>query len=843
MRAALFVGRVGGLAVALGVGAAVFNGVGVASADSGAPDSGSRGGAANDSSSSATAAPARTRRAAGSSAAAAAKSGNKHMAANAPSASAVTPRRAAAEVEATPQVAIEDAPSGSDYVADPPSESTADSVVEIVTATTEPDVAPIDAELSDVVMYSASSGTDGAGDGSPLVDSPLAWSVLAVSRRQGAVASSHPTAAATVTSGGITVDTSTAFVDGIFRGTLTATSAGGNTLTYSVQGSSCGTGCGVGTDGGKMTALTPTGSTQNYAILPYANWLDGGTAGDQSFGVRVTEVTQFDTFLTSIPLVGLLAGPIISLLQTTPFVGNLLAPLIGSSVVATLTVDTTAAGTTPLAYTYKVTSFDGVEISTNFFPASGLQAGQTANTALYPPGLGSAGATNPDSTNTTAGSVPGIAVLRNATELGDVAYNVVTWDPRGEFQSEGILQLDNPMFEGRDTSAIIDWVASTTPANLNGSNDPVIGMVGGSYGGGIQMTTVDPRLEAIVPTIAWNSLNESLYPDDIFKTAWANTLGLSLLTSGARINGEIYPALITGNIFGRIRETAQAVLGSSGPTALLNQLQAPTLLVQGTVDALFPLAESIENAQTILANPYGTPVKMIWFCGGHGVCLDQTEAQLTTQATTIFTYNKLWLNKYVSGLPIPDAAIPTFQWWDQTGTRYTSDLYPFSDGFNTGTPLEGASTGGTLGILPFGIGGSGPNSAFSWPLSQVFATEASNAINVAITPTVGQQVVGAPTVSFTYSGLGTARAVYAQVVDNVSGRVLGNIITQVPVTLDGQTRTVSVPIADIAYTAATVDGVAPSLTLQITGSASLYSNSAWGVLNVSNVAADLPVVA
>ena len=261
--------------------------------------------------------------------------------------------------------------------------------------------------------------------------------------------------------------------------------------------------------------------------------------------------------------------------------------------------------------------------------------------------------------------------------------------------------------------------------------------------------------------------------------------------------------------------------------------------MQGTVDALFPLAESIENAQTILANPYGTPVKMIWFCGGHGVCLDQTQEQLTEQATTIFTYNKLWLNKYVSGLPIPDAAIPTFQWWDQTGTRYTSDLYPFSDGFNTSTPLEGTSTGGILGILPFGIGGSGPNSSFSFPLSQVFATPASNAINVPIVPTAGQQVVGAPTVSFTYSGLGTARAVYAQVVDNASGRVLGNIITQVPVILDGQTRTVSVPIADIAYTA----GTSPSLTLQITGSASLYMNSAWGVLNVSDVVADLPVVA
>ena len=106
---------------------------------------------------------------------------------------------------------------------------------------------------------------------------------------------------------------------------------------------------------------------------------------------------------------------------------------------------------------------------------------------------------------------------------------------------------------------------------------------------------------------------------------------------------------------------------------------------------------------------------------------------------------------------------------------------------------------------------------------------------------MGQQVVGAPTVSFTYSGLGTAKAVYGQIVDNVSGRVLGNIVTQIPVTLDGQPHSVSVPIADIAYTATTVDGKAPSLTLQITSAASLYWNSAWGLMNISDVSASLPV--
>ncbi len=783
MSASLFVGRVGGLAVALGVGVAVFNGVGVAWADSGSADSGSRGASATHSDST-NAGPSRAARRGGANAAAAAKSA----------------KNAAA--------------------------------------------APAAGEAVGVLATATSVGGSGTGTGSLPVGDLVASTALAVSRRQPSASSTaHATANASSTA--ITVTSEVTLNDGIFNGSISATSTAGNTLSYAVVGSSCGDNCGVASAGGKITATGSIPGAQTYSLLPYASWLDGAAKGTQTFQVRVTESTQFDKIVASIPLVGLLASPIIGLLQKTPYLGDLLAPIIGASVVVDLTADvaTDAPGDTPVAFTYKVTSFDGTQISTNFFPAAGLVAGALANTVLYPPGLGSAGSTNPYATNTTAGSVPGIAVLRNANGVGDVAYNVVTWDPRGEFQSGGILQLDNPMYEGRDTSAIINWVASSTPAELNGSNDPAVGMVGGSYGGGIQMTTVDPRLEAITPTIAWNSLNESLYPDNVFKTAWANVLGLSLLTTGARINGEIYPALLSGDLFGVIKQTAQAVLGSSGPTALLNQLQAPTLLVQGTVDALFPLQQSIENAQAILANPYGTAVKMIWFCGGHGVCLDPVD--LTTQAQTIFTYDKAWLNKYVAGVPIPDAFTPNFQWWDQTGTRYTSSLYPFSDGFNTDTPLTGASAGGVLGILPFGIGGSGPNttgcsvtaSACSFPLNQVFATPASNAINVPITPTAGQQVVGAPTVSFTYSGIGTSKAVYAQVVDNATGRVLGNIVTQVPVTLDGQTRTVSVPIADIAYTA----GTTPSLTLQITSSASLYWNSSWGVVNISNVTASLPV--
>ena len=84
---------------------------------------------------------------------------------------------------------------------------------------------------------------------------------------------------------------------------------------------------------------------------------------------------------------------------------------------------------------------------------------------------------------------------------------------------------------------------------MESEDDPLIGMVGGSYGGGIQLATAgtpDKRIDAIVPTITWNSLNQSLYPSDTFKTAWGDLLLLALVTTGARINNQIYKGILTG---------------------------------------------------------------------------------------------------------------------------------------------------------------------------------------------------------------------------------------------------------------------------------------------------------
>ena len=830
MGASRFVGRVGGLAVALGVGAAVFStGYGVAWASGG--DAGGQTQASGSSGGGANAAGPRASRGGGAKAAASRPSArnNRGVQAAAP----------AADGPVTPAASVRRAALRAPAVSAPaPAPSSA---------------------VTSVVGVVENQVTGGAG-GNPVapIENPLSLALLEASRRSSPVAAAstaNATAAvvanATVTQGSLSVNPTVGFVDGIIQGTLGAVSSTGQTLSYSFVGSS---------DGGKLTiGNVPNSPTtkdpQSYTALPYGTWLNGTNnptpTGTQTFSVRVSEVTGFDKFVTGIPLLGLLASPIINLLQQTPLLSGLLAPVIGNAVTATITADlsTLVPAGKNVAFTYKVESFDGTLISTNFFPAldnSKVGPDNLAFTVLNGPGLGSAGVTDPYGTNQAAGSAPGLSVLRGS--VPGSGFNVITWDPRGEFASGGVLQLDNPMFEGRDVSAIMDWATANTPA-VAVAGDIKVGMTGGSYGGGIQMTTVDPRIDAIIPAIAWNSLNQSLYPDNVFKTGWANTLFLALLETGARINNQIPLAILTGDLFGWISQTAQAVLASSGPTALLTKLDIPTLFVQGTIDALFPLDQAVTNIETLLEqNPWFATrqeqAKMIWFCGGHGVCLDPVN--LTAQATAIFSQNMAWLNTYVKGVPAGADQIPTFQWWDQAGQRYAAGKLPFQDGFAT-APLTQSTDGGFLGIAPFAFLGSGPNtsncavaSACSFPLNQVFATPTDNSLKVNFTPTAGTKIVGTPTVSFTYQGLGTSRAVYAQVVDNKTGRVLGNIVTPIPVTLDGREHTVDVPIANIAYTAP-AEGA--SLTVQIVPSASLYWNSSFGVVNIANLSVDLPTTA
>jgi ABC-2 type transport system ATP-binding protein len=228
---------------------------------------------------------------------------------------------------------------------------------------------------------------------------------------------------------------------------------------------------------------------------------------------------------------------------------------------------------------------------------------------------------------------------------------------------------------------------------------------------------------------------------------------------------------------------------------------------------------------------------MTWFCGGHGSCLDPLNP---AQDDRGLVDNLRWFDQYLAGNPLdPADDIPAFQWYDQTGAYGSSDKLPFEAGFNEADPYTTTGDGGRLGVWPL-IGGSGPGSVANISKLITFpnATTARNALNVSVAPPVGAEVVGAPTLSFNYSGIGTTRTIYAQLVDNATGRVLGNVATPIPVTFDGKQHSLTIPMANIVYAA----GNSGSLTLQITSSATNFENfTSFGSVKISDIKLDLPI--
>lgn len=560
----------------------------------------------------------------------------------------------------------------------------------------------------------------------------------------------------------------------------------------------------------------------------FAPAVAAGVAGTPSTTTAVLAIPDTPLFtalrLQYVPILGpLLVTPIVSAVSQIPVVGDLLHPIFGYPIV-------------PEGFSaprdVHVVSFDGSQIDTHFMPAAGLRVGQTAPTVMLGSGLGMPGATTINGTPLDGiltdflGAV-GIATLRNA------GYNVVTWDPRGEYFSGGVLQIDSPAAEARDASAIINWIAAQPETKLDSPGDPRLGMVGPSYGGGIQLVTAatDHRVDAIVPTIAWNTLGSALDPNGAFKSGWGTLLGAVLALTLARVNSEIFPALIYGDLTGRLTPAEQILLAERGPGPLdgfpdlVRQITAPTLLIQGTVDTLFSLEEADATARTLIGQ--GVPTKVLWFCGGHGLCVNNLSDP--SDGALIDTRTVQWLDRYVKAEPNVSTG-PGFEWVDQRGQHFSAPTYSLASADSIVVTRTGSVT---LPLVPV-IGGSGPLLGFL----PIGGTKALNAIDLT-TPaaTTIAYIVGAPALTLNYSGTGVGDHVYAQLVDDTTGLVLGNQVTPIPVTLDGQTHTVSIALQPVAQTLRP----GKTVTLQlIAWSADYAANRTLGELTVDDMRISLP---
>ena len=504
-------------------------------------------------------------------------------------------------------------------------------------------------------------------------------------------------------------------------------------------------------------------------------------------------------------------------------------------VMAIATVVLAALGAAPLASARDgaVTSFDGARIVYSFFPAG---AGK-APTVMMGPGYSSARAGADD------GYVKAL--------LAD-GYNVLTWDPRGFGDSTGNVEVDSPDYEARDASALIDLVARQPEARLDAPGDPRLGMFGASYGGGIEWVTAatDKRVDVIAPSISWNSLITSLDKNDTAKGGWGSLLfglGAEGSTSGGVAGGvtgqpngfqfgrtqdpATQQAFADGVATGSFNQADKDFFAARGPNSLLDKVRVPTLITQGTSDTLFTLQETIDNYRAMKHN--GVPLKMVWFCGSlsnagnggditHGVC----NTDPGPDKSVVLHRSLTWLDRYLKG-DTSVATGPAFEWVSQDGALHGAGDYPAPQG----APLQFEGKG-QLPLIPGDTSGA-----------LIAAAPAANAIDVPFKAVGGPtQLVGTPTLTVDYSGLAPQAdgRVYAQIVDTTKNQVVGPVVTPIPVVLDGNKHSLTIPIEAIALTV----GPADKYALQLTDGSNLYfAQRQAGQVTFDRIALSVPTVA
>lgn len=253
----------------------------------------------------------------------------------------------------------------------------------------------------------------------------------------------------------------------------------------------------------------------------------------------------------------------------------------------------------------------------------------------------------------------GWAGSRTSTFTGRVAdlvgagYGVLTWDSRGFGASGGEVMLNDPSYEGRDVSVLIDWLVANAPVAMEAPKDPVIGMSGGSYAGGIQLLAAafDARIDVIAPEITWNDLAHSLAPNDVVKTQWVSLLfgGGAATSCSAGHSVSATPSGCQTSALARYYATVMATNGATeevrdalarrSPATYMDSIEVPALIVQGFPDTLFDVDQAVANYEGIKAN--GAPVKLWLYDGGHagpgtqsglisGVVIDWFDCHLQT---------------------------------------------------------------------------------------------------------------------------------------------------------------------------------------------------------------------
>lgn len=358
---------------------------------------------------------------------------------------------------------------------------------------------------------------------------------------------------------------------------------------------------------------------------------------------------------------------------------------------------------TPMTYTVMTGPNDDLEV--------------TLDTDLYVPSNATAATPAPAILTTHGfGNDKGVPEQRaNAAFLASHGYVVMSYTSQGFGASSSCIALDGLDYDVKNASSLIDVLTEMDIVAKEAPGDPQIGMLGGSYGGGLLALVggTDDRVDALAIGRTWHSLQFSLDPNNwiadpataynldnyeqgVFKREWTSlffalgvaapaqgTGGCDPVTQQLEFPGAVpCPGYIPGiceinamlEATGDSTETGRAIIARSSFQQVIDDLTTPTMFLQGLPDTLFTPTEATAGFTALQER--GVDTAMIWHSGGHGGYqaldgeaeayggqYDETpESQARFAASYLPRRTLQWMDKYVRGQDELDTG-PAFAWF------------------------------------------------------------------------------------------------------------------------------------------------------------------------------------
>ncbi|MEQ1440293.1 CocE/NonD family hydrolase [Fontimonas sp. SYSU GA230001] len=155
----------------------------------------------------------------------------------------------------------------------------------------------------------------------------------------------------------------------------------------------------------------------------------------------------------------------------------------------------------------------------------------------------------------------------------DAGYAVISFDERGIADSGGAVRVMDPEYETVDAMAILDWAQANLDLATDAGGDPLVGTIGGSYGGGFQLLLAarDARVDAITPSVTWYDLNDALQPGGVLAKGWLAGLCLVAKTDQRRMDAVVQTACEEGADLPTTRYGEDVVLSGAAITAYFRE--------------------------------------------------------------------------------------------------------------------------------------------------------------------------------------------------------------------------------------------------------------------------------